>query len=504
MAFTKYAAARVVRPRVSCTQWQNIRTASKTQGGTELAANLVDRASEYFGQQFDPKQFLLTHATIIASVDTYSPPGIVTGSVKEDGFRVNRRYSDFRITADTDKYINNNFDAWSRGVLLKSFQTFIGGHNFVEHVQIEDLSKGRIIDAVARDIGDSVYVDILIATDRKHKDLVAAIESGKMGTLSMGCTVDATQCTKCGHWAADETEMCPHIKYEKGNTFYDENGVKHIVAELCGHESIEPTGGVEFIEASWVEAPAFTGAVTRNVLDATDAISKQAQKVLSTPPPQWSEKATTKAASGTAVAQRVFGPTHNKFRVGGDEEMFLSGWLDEDPEKDGDETKEEKQEETPTSPLKEVEDEAYRSLMDRLKKRLKDELTTKQEESHTPDESTNENLNKLAARQRLYQEGLRAICRTASSDAALIDAVAAFNEQVGIHIPVVLYRVALVVGDPSQYETPGVYRKACATALSRNPDCREAGVLLKLGQLIFKRGSLEGGSIGSRHGGEKT
>lgn len=142
-------------------------------------------------------------------------------------------------------------DSWDRDVLLKSYRTFIGSHNFVEHVQVEDLSKGRIIDAVARDIGDSVYIDILVATDRKHTDLVKAIESGQMNSMSMGCTVDFTQCTKCGNVAVDETEMCKHIRYEKGNTFFDEKGQQHRVAELCGHKTVDG-GGVTFIEASWV------------------------------------------------------------------------------------------------------------------------------------------------------------------------------------------------------------------------------------------------------------
>lgn len=221
MAMLKTARAVVQNPHVSRREWGDVRTAGRSLGklpsfarsrvaskaGT-VPTNLVDQASTIFGSQFSPDNYLLTHATIVASVDVFTPPNVKLGSVLEDGFRVNRKYGDFRVKAECEKFINNNKDAWSRGVLVKAFETFIGGHNFVEHVQIESLSKGRIIDAVARDIGASVYIDILIATDRKHTDLVAAIESGKMGTMSMGCTVDGTICTKCGHWAADETEMC--------------------------------------------------------------------------------------------------------------------------------------------------------------------------------------------------------------------------------------------------------------------------------------------------------
>ena len=40
------------------------------------------------------------------------------------------------------------------------------------------------------------------------------------------------------------------MKYEKRNTFIDQNGKKRIVAELCGHPDMGDTGGVTFIEAS--------------------------------------------------------------------------------------------------------------------------------------------------------------------------------------------------------------------------------------------------------------
>lgn len=140
-------------------------------------------------------------------------------------------------------------------------------HN-CEHIQIPEMSKGRIIDAVARDIGDSVYIDLLVATARRHKPLVAAIVGGELSTLSMGCQVTYTQCSKCGNVAEDETQLCNCIRYAKQNTFYDDTGVQRIIAELCGHASEPET--VKFIEASWVANPAFTGAVLRSILTAEE------------------------------------------------------------------------------------------------------------------------------------------------------------------------------------------------------------------------------------------
>jgi hypothetical protein len=492
MAFLKFANATVVRPLVSRTEWQNIRVAGqgplKAPPGGALVSNLVDRAGDLFGAQFDPAQYLLTHATIVASVDVFSPAGLKTGSLVEDGFRINRKFSDFRITKTTDRFINNNMDAWSRPVLKRAFHTFVGAHNFVEHVQVEDLSKGRIIDAVARDIGDSLYVDILIATDRKHTELVEAILDGKMGTLSMGCTVDGTICTKCGHWAADETEMCPHIKYEKGNQFLDEQGNRHRVAELCGHESIGPTGGVTFIEASWVSTPAFTGAVLRNVLEPNDQISEKAAQVLSTPPPQWTDGANVKAAASDVVGYVGTSPVAQRVSVTNAD--FLAGWMD-DEEGGGEEGGEAAPAApaAPASPLKDVEDQVTNHVLKKVRKRLQDSLVDQADLPGTDEPSSqNENVMKQAT-QRVYKAGVEALIRTASSDVLLVDSLAAYNQRVGVDIPVPLYRAALKMGGYDGFASRRAFFLATKDVLGRRPTTKEAWTLYRLSKIISQRGT---------------
>ena len=70
-------------------------------------------------------------------------------------------------------------NAWSNPVLLATFGTFRGAQNYHEHVQIPELSKGTILDAVIRpvayqdDDGKTAavnYVDILVATNKNLKD----------------------------------------------------------------------------------------------------------------------------------------------------------------------------------------------------------------------------------------------------------------------------------------------------------------------------------------------
>jgi hypothetical protein len=186
MAFLKYAKASVVRQITSPDAWHNIRSASIGYGEPVPGRVVL--------QEYDPSKFLLTHCSIIASVDTEHSPEPL-GRHLVDGFQIDRRYSDWLITPETNKYINNNSDAWERKLLLSAFKTFIGGENYVEHIQIPELSKGKIIDAASRDVGDSIYVDILVATDRKHRPLIDAITSGRLQTLSMGCFLAGTPVT---------------------------------------------------------------------------------------------------------------------------------------------------------------------------------------------------------------------------------------------------------------------------------------------------------------------
>ena len=212
-----------------------------------------DVSSSFDIKAFSPKEYLFSHCTIIASVDT------------EDD-------CSHHIKLSSEKYINQNYDSWTRGVIKNSYRTFVGAPNYVEHVQVPELSKGTIVDAILRDIkGETLYCDILVATHRKHAELVDRIKKGSMKAMSMGCIAAFTYCTKCGNKAHNEQELCDHVKFQKGSKFIDKQGNFRTIAELCGHES-DPNS-VKFIEASWVEVPAFTGAVLRNVVSLEDGVS---------------------------------------------------------------------------------------------------------------------------------------------------------------------------------------------------------------------------------------
>lgn len=263
MAFLKKASLKIENPEVSVDSWVGNR------GSVKTAANKVIEYKKIISD-FNPEEYLLTHCTIVASVDTEdAPKEIHFGSDKsKNEYPELAKKRNYYITPETSKYMNANGDAWARDLLKGSYKSFIGAENYLEHVQDPTLSKGKILDAVIREVDDgkSLFVDILVATNKKHKDLVDKIKTGKLTTLSMGSVVAFTICSQCGRVASDETELCTHIKFFKRNSFISESdGKKRVIAELCG-DILYPDSN-RFIEGSWVETPAFKGAVMRSEIE---------------------------------------------------------------------------------------------------------------------------------------------------------------------------------------------------------------------------------------------
>ena len=241
-------------------EWQRIASV----GGRR---SITARQIEVDWQEFSQNSHLFSHCSIVASV-----------KVEKNGYHIDPICSDL---------VNNNGNAWSNEVLLSTFRSFVGAENYLEHVQVPELSKGKILDAVLRPVkyqnsegkvADVFYVDILVATNRKHQDLVGEIAAGEVNTMSMGCLANWVQCSRCGTVLGDNDPNCDHIGAQLLSTFVDENGVQRRVAELCGRTFVKDgnrTGdpdSVRFIEASWVEKPAFEGAVLNHYVgEARDA-----------------------------------------------------------------------------------------------------------------------------------------------------------------------------------------------------------------------------------------
>jgi hypothetical protein len=241
MAFRKTANA-VVVDLISMQAWEKMQGQKALGKKTASAAHVAA----------DQSRFLLSHCTIMASVMTEDEP------------------HDYLVKPECSHLINSNDDGWQNDVLRLAYPSFIGAFNFLEHVQKVKEAKGHILDAILRKVivapGVWVYyVDLLVATDLSHESLVSDIRSGKTKYMSMGCVTDLVICSFCGARCTEEYTYCEHLLGQKGEFLMDEDGIPRRVGELCGHKSL-PSGGVKFVESSWVGTPAFAGAENRTIV----------------------------------------------------------------------------------------------------------------------------------------------------------------------------------------------------------------------------------------------
>jgi len=218
--------------------------ANKSVSAEESKKEAVEKEADFqVVATIDPEKFIYIHTTIMAGVKT-----------EENGFN---------ITAESEKFINDNHDAWTCDDLLKDYKSFKRATTFVEHDQRLENAKGKCIDVIARDMGDTILIDVLFSVDKRHKDLVANIENGIINAVSMGCTTAQTICSICGNVANDPTTYCDHLKRgNKGSTFTLSDGSKRRSAEICKNNT--------FFDVSLVANPAFAGAVFRKILSSSE------------------------------------------------------------------------------------------------------------------------------------------------------------------------------------------------------------------------------------------
>jgi len=300
------------------------------------------------------------------------------------------------------------------------------------------------------------------------------------GVAVHNCSIDFSICTKCGNVAVDEPGMCHCIRHgNKGSIFFDELGQRHRVAELCGHKTAGETGGVRFIEASWVAVAAFQGAVLRNILvpeDLTPDNLKRAVDLISSPPKSWSPESLrgfVKAATlveAYRTAQFDFGgPDEDEGGGSGGEKDFFGDLVDD------------------------VKDEVGR----RTVKRIREEMEgTGSEEAESARKTTEEDDNlvrqavlRVQSQQReftgrVYRASINAVRQMAPSDIALVNGVASINNAFGVTVPVDVYRAALRVGPTNRYPNVGTYVQACGQSMRRSPTECESRTLVRLGNML--------------------
>lgn len=139
---------------------------------------------------------------------------------------------------------NDNFDAFEREELGKSYKTFVGSWMCLDHQNwSQHLAVGENIDAVYM---PEDYVQIVMAGDRKKVEarspgLEARIARGEVTDTSMGCWCRESVCGNCGNVAFDETQYCDHIANHRGEKVV-EAGIEKV--------NFEKNRGVVFFEDS--------------------------------------------------------------------------------------------------------------------------------------------------------------------------------------------------------------------------------------------------------------
>ena len=231
----KYGSAVALMQPTTVDKWNNFKTASQQPELREFVA-AVDQDCIYL------------HGSILASVD----------------LEPNHEYY---IKKDSEDFINDNGDAFPRDEVLKRYQTFkTHSRTYSEHKQGPEHAKGRCIDVVIRNLGNTVLVDVLFTVDKAHTELIRNIEKEIVTHLSMGCQTEYTKCSICGHLAHTEDEYCDHIKNNKRQMVLAADGNMRKAAELCFNNT--------WIDISLVMNPAFGGATIRKIL-SSDTVGKQ-------------------------------------------------------------------------------------------------------------------------------------------------------------------------------------------------------------------------------------
>lgn len=500
MAFKRYANALSKKSNIHFDEWMEV---LRTQGENIAPKDYTNRVAKTVLRKCDPKQYILSHATIVASVDTYAPTNVKLGKHKINGFEIDRRFPDYKITPETKHLVNNNKDCWARSLLLSTYRTFIGAPNYLEHIQLPELSKGFIVDAVARDIGISCYIDILVATDRKHEKLVQDILNGSLNAFSMGCISLFTICTKCGNVAADETQVCPCVQYEgKGSTYTDETGSNQEISELIGHVSVPNSN--QFIEASWVGKPAFEGAVRRNFLEPGTVVASKIQNAVKVSktrvqiPSNFSHAASLRIAQGEDQGQSDFDVSDLSPSDGPEEEEDTTTQDSGDSGESGDQGGSDGSADTKTD-----DDKEFDELVEKIQERLMNAILDKVDEKLEPKpedvgtvkpasvdlESGNDNLVHASYQDKLKKTfpnrpdivkwalGMkRSIEASDNFQASVRDLITLswINDRVNNQIySQDLYLTALKLGSIKNFPSERSYLSVCSTKLSRKLTERE-------------------------------
>lgn len=164
------------------------------------------------------------------------------------------------------------------------YSTFVGKPIFVDHNNSDPKrARGAIVDAKFNVLdhktaaeGDKYWgskdvdpehlppseIELLLEVDAKEFPKFAkAVAEGELDGFSMGCDVDYSKCSHCGHKASSPDEYCSHIVMKGA-----EHDFKTADGTRTAKRSYENCYGVKFFEISGVFEPADETALAKEVI----------------------------------------------------------------------------------------------------------------------------------------------------------------------------------------------------------------------------------------------
>jgi len=159
---------------------------------------------------------------------------------------------------------NGDFFPWDH--LLESYQTFIGRNLFLNHDSSSPRNAiGKVLDAypvVDKDTGER-YIECLAKIDAvANPDLARQVSTGILDACSMGCSVESSTCSICGHVIySDQERKCHHMSkglLKEYTTEIDLPEYKIVKGQRIKAFAINR--GLNFTELSVVNVPAWDNA----------------------------------------------------------------------------------------------------------------------------------------------------------------------------------------------------------------------------------------------------
>ena len=161
--------------------------------------------------------------------------------------------------------INQNYDGWPGSELKESHHTFIGKPIFVNHANEDpDLARGVVVASRYIENGQDKFVEVVQEVDaQSFPKLAKEIIEGGMDSVSMGAEAGFTVCSACENVAHDDSDLCSHVKYHKGEKIRVAGKRDPVLVWESCHK-------LGFFELSYVFDPADETAVVSKVVHAND------------------------------------------------------------------------------------------------------------------------------------------------------------------------------------------------------------------------------------------